>query len=211
MTKYLNTIRENFDKYDYPVFTITDIRVLLNKQPISPRYLKLLINNLIKTKEIRRITKGVYTFHTELAVIGFGFRPFYYGMEDALTYRNFWTQATNPVIMTTNGVREGLRQFQNSNYVVKRVKSELFFGFNFIKHYDLWIPVSDPEKTLIDLLYYGHGIPKEAQEQLLNAIDPGKLEEYLKPYKSNFRKKALAYLALRKPQDPPLLPARNEK
>lgn len=196
MTKYLNIIRNTFNNYDYPVFTITDIRVLLSNTQISPGYLKILINNLLKTKEITKVTKGAYTFHKDSAVVGFAFRPFYYGMEDALSYRNLWTQATNPIVMTTNGAREGLRKLGNSNYIVKRVKPEFFFGFNFIRHYDMWIPVSDSEKTLIDLLYYRHGVRRDALEPLLNTVDKDKLEEYLKAYSRNFRKKILTYLAV---------------
>ncbi len=194
MTKYLKSIRERFASSNYPVFTSTDIRVLGRKR-ISNMYLKLMINKLLKTGEIWRVAKGVYTFHKDMAVIGFAFRPFYYGMEDALSYRKLWTQATNPMIMTTNGVREGLRKLDDSNYMVKRVKPDLFFGFDFMRHYDMWIPVSDYEKTLIDLLYYRRGVPKEAEGPLLSELDKNRLEEYLLHYSNNFRKKVHLYLA----------------
>ena len=194
MTKYVNVLRERFGGADYPVFTLGDARVLLGGSGISPRYLKLLMNHLMKTGEVRRIGRGAYTFHDDLAVVGFAFRPFYYGLEDALSYRNLWTQATNPVVMTTNGVREGLREFAGANYIVKRVKPRLFFGFGFVKHYDLWLPVSDPEKTLIDLVYYGHGVRDEALGPLANAIDRSRLAEYLERYSNGVRKKVYAIL-----------------
>ncbi len=194
MTKYIDAIRENFNSNEFPVFTITDMRVFLNGKGISPRYLKLLINHLIKTKEIKRISKGAYTFHDDIALVGFAYKPFYYGMEDALSYRNVWTQATNPIVMTTRGIREGLRKFQGGNYIVKRVKVRLFFGFDFIRHYGMWIPVSDLEKTLIDLIYYRHGIRDDALELLMKGINKRKLNEYLSHYSKNFRKKVNSYL-----------------
>ncbi len=188
MTKYVSLLRERFCSADYPIFTLSDARVLLGSLGISQRYLKLLINHLMKTGEIHRISRGTYTFHDDLAIVGFAFRPFYYGLEDALSYRNFWTQATNPVVMTTNGVREGLREFIGANYIVKRVKPKLFFGFGFVKHYDMWLPVSDPEKTLIDLVYYKHGIRDDAMDNLAKEIDKDKLELYLKKYSKRLRK-----------------------
>ncbi len=194
MTKYIGLLRDRFNNYDYPVFTLTDVRVLLGRMRISPEYLKIMINHLIKTGEIRRIAKGVYTFHDDIAVVGFAFRPFYYGLEDALTYRNFWTQATNPVILTENPVREGLRKFDSANYVVKRIKPRFFFGFDFIKYYDMWLPVSDAEKTLIDLIYFKHGIIEDALGPLLKSLNKEKLDNYLKHYSAGFRKRLYSYV-----------------
>jgi predicted transcriptional regulator of viral defense system len=208
MTKYINKLRKNFATDSFPVFTLTDTRVLLDSEGISRRYLKMLINHLITTKEIRRISRGVYTFHDDIAVVGFAFRPFYYGLEDALSYRNLWTQATNPVVMTTGRAREGLRKFDGANYIVKRVKPSFFFGFNFIKHYEMWLPVSDPEKTLIDLVYYGHGVRDDALANLANAIDTARLDEYLKSYGKVTRK--AVYSQLNKTSHDRQLPNKKE-
>ncbi|MGI0141946.1 MAG: type IV toxin-antitoxin system AbiEi family antitoxin domain-containing protein [Candidatus Micrarchaeales archaeon] len=194
MTKYIDAIRKEFNNSDFPVFTLTDMKVLLSGKHISPAYLKMLVNHMLKSRTIRRISRGVYTFHNDIAVVGFAYRPFYYGLEDALSYRNLWTQATNPVVVTPNGVREGIRKFGGGNYMVKRVKPKLFFGFNFIRYYDFWIPVSDFEKTLIDLIYYKHGIRKEALKPLAQAIDKARLDEYLKQYSNAFKKKVYAQL-----------------
>ncbi|MGC8587372.1 MAG: type IV toxin-antitoxin system AbiEi family antitoxin domain-containing protein [Candidatus Micrarchaeia archaeon] len=194
MTKYIGTIRKRFGSTQYPVFTLADLRVALSQMHVSQIYLKMLINHLIKRGEIIRITKGVYTFHNDLAVVGFAFRPFYYGLEDALSYRNLWTQMTNPVVMTTNVVREGPRKFANANYIVKRIDPKHFFGFDFVKYYDFWLPVSDAEKTLIDLVYYRHGVREEAMGPLASAIDVAKLEGYLENYSGNFRKRVMKVL-----------------
>lgn len=194
MTKYIGDIRDCFDSDDYPVFTLQDIKVLLGAKHINARYLKLLINHLIGRGEIKRIARGVYTFHDDIAMVGFAFRPFYYGMEDALSYRNLWTQATNPLVMTTLEVREGPRKFGEANYVVKRVKPALFFGFDFIKHYGMWLPVSDPEKTLIDLVYYGHYTEHGDLDALLDAVDKNKLSAYLERYSKSFGKGVYRHL-----------------
>ncbi|MGA3020860.1 MAG: hypothetical protein ABSD68_02845 [Candidatus Micrarchaeales archaeon] len=194
MTKYVKIIRERFNSLDYPVFTLSDMRVVLGKEGITQRYLKELVSRLIRAKEIHRINKGTYTFYDDTAVVGFAYRPFYYGLEDALSYRNFWTQATNPIVITPNRVREGQRKFGNANYLVRRIKPKLFFGFSFVNHYGFWLPVSDPEKTLIDLVYYRHGVRADAIESLTKAIDRKRLEEYMKKYSKRLRKNVYAQL-----------------
>ncbi len=194
MTKYIDKIRKEFNNTRFPIFTLRDIRILLSKTQVSQRYLKIMLNNLLKKGEIRRITLGVYTFQEDITVVGFAYKPFYYGLEDALSYRNFWNQSTNPIVMTPNFLREGLRKFETANYLIKRVKPKFFFGFDFIKYYDIWIPVSDPEKTLIDLVYYKHGIRSDALKLLIKAIDRNKLDEYLKIYGKGLRQKVLVIL-----------------
>ncbi|MHB1830458.1 MAG: type IV toxin-antitoxin system AbiEi family antitoxin domain-containing protein [Candidatus Micrarchaeaceae archaeon] len=189
MTKYINDIRENFDDARFPVFTLTDVRVLLSGTSISKRYLKILINHMLRAAEITRISRGIYTFHDNIEVVGFAFRPFYYGLEDALSYLNLWTQSTNPVVMTGLKVREGSRKFKNSSYTVKSMRRDLFFGFNFIRKYDMWIPVSDVEKTLIDLVYYGHDARPVALAAIRKRIDLAKLDEYLSHYGKTTKKK----------------------
>ena len=182
MTKYIDSIRKEFNSPSFPVFTLRDVRVLLNGSRISPRYLKVLVNGLIKRREILRIASGVYTFHDELTVVGFAYRPFYYGMEDALSYSNLWNQLANPVVMTANVVREGIRKFDGANYVVKRIAPRFFFGFNFIRHYEVWMPVSDPEKTLIDMVYFRHHIDDGVRAALRKSLDRAKLSGYLDTY-----------------------------
>ncbi len=193
----MTLIKEKFGTKQFPVFTLTDMRVLLNETGVSKRYLKIIINKMLKRGGLKRIRKGVYTFDDDITVVGFAYRPFYYGMEDALSYRNLWTQAANPIVMTTNTVREGLRNFYNANYLVKRVKPNLFFGFNFIRYYDFWIPVSDAEKTLIDLIYYKHGIRDDALDALAKSIDQSRLDAYLERYGKAFRKKVRLQLERR--------------
>jgi len=96
--KYTHEVREHFKAV--PAFTISDIKVFLGKKGISESYLRLLVHNLLKKGEIKRISRGIYSFRSETQVVGFGFRPFYYGLQDALSLRNLWEQETNPVVIT---------------------------------------------------------------------------------------------------------------
>ena len=67
------------------------------------------------------MAKGVYTFHNDITVVGFAFKPFYYGLENALTILKLWDQNTNPVVITWKNVRAGERKFGDGNYLVQRL------------------------------------------------------------------------------------------
>jgi len=115
-------------------------------------------------------------------------------LQEALSLRNLWEQETNPVIVTPRKVRPGLRQIMGSNVLVRRIDRAMFFGFDLIKYYDLWLPVSDAEKTLIDFIYFKEHLPKPAFEELMARIDKKKLDSYLKKCNPRTRKQVREFL-----------------
>ncbi len=160
-------------------FTLRDVRIYLSDKKISKDYLRVFIHNLLKKGKIKRITKGVYTFMDEVEVVGFAFSPFYYGLQEALSLRNLWEQETNPIVITPRKVRSGLRVFQGRNFLVKKINRKMFFGFEMIKYYDFWIPVSDIEKTLIDFVYFRQPLSKEVVTEMKKKIRPKIMKQYL--------------------------------
>ena len=107
--KYLSLFRNNFEKRS--TFTISEVKKVLGQKKISAGYVNTLLNHLSKKGEIKRITKGVYTFKNEIEVVGFAFPPFYYGLQEALSLRKMWDQETNPVVITSRKIRTGIRKF----------------------------------------------------------------------------------------------------
>ncbi len=176
--KYLGEVRRRFKKE--PAFTIADMKIFLGKRGISPGYLNLLVHNMLVKGEIRRITRGVYTYSDDIEVVGFGFRPFYYGLQEALSLRNLWEQETNPVVVTPRKVRSGVRDFDGGNYLVKRINRRMFFGFEMMRHGDCWVPVSGVEKTLIDFVYFGEHLSRETLGEIQKKIDESVLRDNLK-------------------------------
>ena len=192
--KYINYVRKHFDDQKSPIFTIQELKTVLGLKKISPAYLKRLINYMIKKREILRISRGVYTFHNEITVVGFAFRPFYYGLEKALALRHLWEQGTNPIIITSNNVRSGNRKYGDSNYITLCIRRELFFGYDFVLSDGMWIPVSDYEKTFIDFIYFNHYLRKDILKVLRLKINKKKLVSYLKPYNKKIRQRVLLEL-----------------
>lgn len=177
---------------------MNDVKKLLAKKKITITYTYTLMNHLIKKGEIKKITKGVYTYRDELEIVGFAFPPFYYGLQEALSLRNLWEQETNPVVITPRKVRNGVRKFLGNNYVIRRIDRKMFFGFEMIKYYDFWIPVSDVEKTLIDFVYFKQNLPKETIIQIKQRLRKNVLTKYLKRVPKWVKKRVLRRLTLRK-------------
>ena len=134
-----------------------------------------------------RIKKGFYTFSRNGNVIGFAFRPFYYGMEYALTLRKIWTQQANPVIMTTSRANAGLREVMNSKVIVHRIDSHAFFGFEYLSFSGLFVPVSLPEKTLLDFLYFQVDIDPGTRQALMKESSRKVLRNFAERMGSRYR------------------------
>jgi len=77
-------------------------------------------------------------------------------------------------------VRTGVRTFEGANYIVRRIKREMFFGFELTKYGDFWIPVSGLEKTLIDFVYFRQQLNIEVLMEVRKKVDWKTLNAYLK-------------------------------
>ena len=133
-----------------------------------------------------RIKKGFYTFSRDENVIGFAFRPFYYGMEYALTLRKIWTQQANPVIMTTSKANAGLREVMNSKVIVHRIDSHAYFGFDYLSFSGLFLPVSLTEKILLDFLYFQADIDPVTRQALMKESNRKVLRNFAERMGSRF-------------------------
>ncbi len=187
--KYINRIRENFKPM--PFFTARDVKIVLSEYKISAGYARALLKNLVKKGEIKRLAKGVYTFHDDVLVSGFAFYPFYYGLQEALSLWNLWEQETNPVIITPRKVRQGMRPVLGARVFVRRIRRKMFFGFESIKYYEWWIPVSDPEKTLIDFVYFKEPLYDEVLREIKKVLRKDVLNSYLKRCPAYLNKRVL--------------------
>jgi predicted transcriptional regulator of viral defense system len=195
--KYIAYVRERFSKEDFPVFSILDVKSALKERKVSEQYIRLMLHNLKNNGEIKTVTRGIYTFHDDISVVGFAFQPFYYGLECALSIRGISEQGANIVVMTARNMRTGSRTFGGRNYRIQRLNKEMMLGFDLIKYGNFWVPVSDPEKTIIDMLYFKDHISEELWKGLAGGIDIGKLKRYLKNYKSGFGRDVLALVLKR--------------
>ncbi len=183
--KYIKNLREFFKKT--PVVSSADIKVHTGKGGYS----YLLISNLIKRGEIKRVKKGFYSIHDDPIVSVFCFRPAYIGMQEALSIYEIWEQETSVVIVTTQKTKHSRIEVFENNVILHRIKPKYMFGFDVVKYGGFYIPVSDIEKTLIDLVYFNENPGKKTLAEIKKKIDMEKLESYLQSYPKKTREKVL--------------------
>ena len=185
--KYVDKIREYIRKT--PIASIGSISALVPDR----EYAYVIVNHLLKRGEIKRITKGYYTVHDEPSLLVYCLRPAYLGLQDAMSFHNLWEQETNPIIITTKKVRPGVRGVLGQNVLVRRISPRYFFGYDYLTSGDFLLPVSDVEKTFVDMVYF-----REMREDIAKGfrrrVDREKLKRYLKKYGGNFREKVIEIL-----------------
>jgi predicted transcriptional regulator of viral defense system len=172
-----------------PMFdTGSVIRVVGNKN-----YAYVLLNRLLKSGEIKRITRRYYTIHEDPSILVYCIKPAYLGLQDAMSFHNLWEQETAPIILTCRKVRPGERITIGSNAIVRRITPRHFFGYEYMKQGDLLLPVSDVEKTFIDMVYFRE-MRKDMLPAFRKSIDREKLAGYLKRYDRRLAGKVLKLL-----------------
>ena len=151
---------------------------------------------------IYSIKKGVYSATKDDAVAGFAYAPFYYGLLSALTMRGLWTQHSRPDVMTMKRVRSSRTTvFGDADDVIflHHVPAKYFFGFGTVRYGKFSVPVSDPEKTLIDLFYYNVRLSVQSYSGILSAIDLRRLGGYLGRYDERTRVDVKGFVEKYKP------------
>jgi len=190
--KYLKKIEDLFKKS--PVVDAKSIsRIIRNKKNIK-QYNKQLIRNLILKGKIKRLTKGFYTIHDEASLAVFCFSPAYLGLQDSLSFYDLWEQETIPIIVTTRKVRQGIRKILGMNILIRRLDKKYFFGLEYEKYGDFYVPISDIEKTFIDMVYFRQRIDRDLIKNFKNKINKKKLNSYLQKYSKIIKKQVLNLL-----------------
>lgn len=192
--KHLGQIEELFKKS--PVVDFQSIK----RRVKSESYAKTLVNYLIKRGKISKLAKGRYTRYNETALAVFCFQPAYLGLQSALSYYRIWEQETIPVILTARPVRTGIRDVNGSNIFIRKVRKRYMFGFSYEQEGDFYIPYSDLEKTVIDMVVFRQRMDKAVLKKLKEKINKKTLITYLKRYPKKTRDRVRKVLNPGKPK-----------
>ncbi len=174
--KVIDKVREYLKRT--PVASIGSISRIVG----SKSYAYLLLNHLVRKGEVFRVTRGYYSIQADPTLLVLCIKPSYLGLEDALSFHNLWEQETIPVIITPMKVRQGGRKVFGHNVLIRRILPKYFFGWDWMKYGNFLVPVSDVEKTLIDLIYFGKKIEKKLARRFKKKVDKEKLASYLRKY-----------------------------
>lgn len=185
--KYVKAFLKYFQ--EFPTFTSKDVKLFLRKNGAGSNYYKIFMHNMVKSGKVFSIGRGHYTLQDDPIVAGFAFSPFYYGMETALTHYKLWNYMTPISIVTTKRIRKSSIELLGRNVSVRRIQKKNFFGYSAVYYKDnLYIPMADIEKTLIDSVYFHSRFNKEVYAAMSKRIDRKKLTHYLKHYSSIIKK-----------------------
>ena len=191
---------------NFRTFTFNDVRIALTDrhEKISDKTIQVTLSRMVKEGRAHAVMKGVFSLEKKDEVVGFAFTPFYYGGLAALMIRDIIDDQVKMEIMTTRRVRKSFLDVYDgsSKVVVHHIPRSYYFGFEDLKYGNITVPVSNPEKTLIDLFYYKEKLSVQNYAGLLKIIRKGVLREYLKRYDKHTRtavmKSVVEYGQLRK-------------
>ncbi|MGC9021272.1 MAG: type IV toxin-antitoxin system AbiEi family antitoxin domain-containing protein [Candidatus Methanodesulfokora sp.] len=146
-------------------------------------YAKLLIHRLRKKGEIEELVKGVYTFKKSPYMIVKAIPMSYIGLGSAAFLHGAWEQVTAITVLSplvSSSVKGGMREIAGYKVHLRRISEKMYFGYDymFIEEIEELVRVSDPEKTLIDLLYYRYPFRNEIIPRLVEIVDKEKLIKY---------------------------------
>ncbi len=148
-------------------------------------YAKLLIHRLKRKGQIVELLKGVYSFKKSPYMIVKAIPRAYIGLGSAALLHGAWNQVTAVTVLSPNvskTVKWGIRQVAGFKVMLRRISGKMYFGYEYkyLDEVDEWIRVSDPEKTLIDLIYLRYPARGEIIPRLLEMVDVSRLGEYLR-------------------------------
>ena len=162
--------------------------VSLLKQLIGDGYARLLLYNLRRQNRVLRLMRGWYSFKKSPYLLWIPLRG-YVGLGHAATFWGLWDQACIITILTPRHVREGDRWVGEERVLVKRIPPSLLFGLTTVYIDDVPVRISDPEKTLVDLVFFNYPCLDEILSRAEEVIDRTRLQQHLaelqkkKPYR----------------------------
>jgi len=163
-----------------PLFTFDNLKVLDISQP----YLKILLSRKIKSGEVIRLKKGLYTTRSFVEHIkqegGFSdyleylathlYRPSYLSLEYVLYQHHLLTEVPiNFTLISTHKTTVFRNRF--GTFLYHSLKKSLFQGFTLDKRGGFLIPMATVGKALFDFLYLRQSIlkdPRAIRELRLN-------------------------------------------
>ncbi len=190
---YQRRVEELFAKS--AVVSYASIERIIRDRKKKSNYAKQLIRNLVRKGTIKPLMKGFYTSRNDASLLVFCLQPAYLGLQDALSFHQLWEQETVPVVITTRRVRQGVRSVLGSNALVRRIKKEYCFGFEYAQDGELYLPCSDVEKTFIDIVYFKENVDDSVLRAIKSRLDRTKLNRHLSKYPPSLRKRVEKLIA----------------
>lgn len=147
-------------------------------------YAKQLVYRLKRKGLIVELLKGVYTSKNSPYMLLKAIPFSYVGLGSAAFLHGALNQVTALTILTpwaSRLVKSGVRSIAGQKVIIRKISEKMYFGYDymFIEEVNEYVRVSDPEKTLIDAIYFNYPLLREMLPGLLELVDKVKLRSYV--------------------------------
>lgn len=160
-----------------PVFTFDDVIKILH---VSRNYAKLFLHRCVGKGLIKKAERGVYYVSNkanEYEVASHILAPSYISMISALSYYGLTTQIPTIVYVISTKRHMPIKNILGFEIRFRKINERMMFGYH--KEADGNIFIADPEKAVVDILYFND--VNDLDEDVLERparLDVGKLMTY---------------------------------
>ncbi|MDD3488189.1 MAG: hypothetical protein PHH35_02445 [Candidatus Pacebacteria bacterium] len=179
-TYNLAIITKKLYKSNNKFFTLQQLSDVLN---IKKSSLFKIIQKLLAANILTKIEKNKYFLTdsqiSDFALANYLYQPSYISLESALNFYGILSQFPYEITsITTKKPKEKI--FENQIFTYRKLKKELYFGYQKIEDY----LIAYPEKALLDQLYlYAKGLKSiNLDEYKLDSLNVSRIRKYLKNY-----------------------------
>ena len=169
---------------DVPIFSLADISQIVS----GKEYAKKLLRKMVLSNEIKKIKRDKYTFYDDPFLVStFVNKPSYISSVSALSYYKLISQIPKDVFCFT------LKKEKDVGFTskIKFIQTKYFFGFDYLEYSNFKIPISTPEKAIIDSIGL---VPLSLIEESFEEVNIERMLEYLKKIKKSSIIKRVGYL-----------------
>lgn len=181
MTMKLYEITQKVLKSKRVVYTTKQLSNLISCDQITT---SVYISRLIKNNFAKKLIKGTISFtDNDYLIASQLYEPSYISLDSALQFHNILSQVPNNITCVTT---INSKYFKNLNIYYHKINPNLFFGFKKYTMDNSYTFIADPEKALLDGLYYKIYTQKHINEFLPN-INKMVFKKYAKKYPSHIQ------------------------
>lgn len=178
----MNKLKKEINKIKKATFSFADLQKISRSDDES---LRVAVSRMIKSGEIRSLTKGYYGLPgavLDLPKIAVEiYAPSYLSFEWALGQYGILSQKAYSITLATTKRTKQI-SLEETNVIYRHIQPKLFFGYILKDGY----LIAEPEKAFLDLAYLSlNGYAKfDAEEMDLELLDKNKVEKYLNLFES---------------------------
>jgi len=197
-----SALYKELEKNRYYVFSLEDIRSFFPDEKSSN--LKKLIYRWKKSGQVSSLKKGLYelTYPRDLVIPDMYianrlYEPSYVSLETALSHFSIIPEVSMAV---TSISTKPTRRFRNRHglFIYRTVCPDIFEGYYVEKHGNLGVRIAEPEKAVVDFIYFKTYRKKKynfstlieeerLDKEIISDLAFKKMDEYAKSYKIDLR------------------------